>query len=337
MDTSSGAKFISHDDRVIPAAPLCLVVIDVAREQGADVNKLLRGTGLFENALSEQDRISANQFYALLNNAQKQVKARDFSFQVGQALASSHYVGLFRALSYARDMTQAFRVLSVFLFPLCPLISIGRYRQKHTVFYLFRDGMGKSKAVALAGEIVMACTIALTKKWCGYRLPIHFHFAGTRPRHIANYEMHLGRRLHFEQPFVGFSIEAGTMDTAFSHSDLYLLHASVCHYKKYLPTGQLLPEVIRRMVMRNEHVGISDVAYALSVSPATLKRKLKAHNVTYTSLVDEVRREQVIFLLRICRLSNEQGALKMAITDLTNFRRAVKRWTGNTPSELRGR
>ena len=329
--------FIGHDERVIPASPLCSSVIDVAMALGADINKLLRGTGIFENTLTEKDHISATQFQSLLLNAHKQVKAKDFTFQVGQALASSHYGGFFRALRYARNTSQAFGILSFFLFPLCPLVSVSQYRQQNTHFYLFRDGMGKGKAFTLASELVMACLIALTKKWCGYRLPIHFHFTSSRPRSMANYEMHLGRRLSFEQSFIGFSVDQSAMNTAFKHADPFLLRASICHYKKYLTREQLLPDVIREMVMRNGQSGITDVALALQISPATLKRKLKTYNVNFTSLIDEVKREQVIFLLQVCRLSNEQSALQMAIADLTNFRRAVKRWTGNTPSELRGR
>lgn len=331
------AECISHDERAIPASPLCSAVIDVARALGADINKLLRGTGLFENTLTEKDYISARQFESLLLNAHKQVRAKDFTFQVGQALASSHYAGLIRALRYAKNTSHAFTVLSVFLLPVCPLISVSHYRQQNTLFYLFRDGMGKSKAFSLASEVVMACLIALTKKWCGHRLPIQFHFTNARPRYIANYEMHLGRRLCFEQSFTGFSINQDVMQTTFKHADSFLLRASVCHYKKHLKVGQLLPDVIRGFVTRNAQSSITDVAEALHVSPATLKRKLKGYNVTFTWLSDEVKREQVIFLLQVCQLSNEQSALKMAITDLTNFRRAVKRWTGNTPSELRGR
>jgi AraC-like DNA-binding protein len=71
------------------------------------------------------------------------------------------------------------------------------------------------------------------------------------------------------------------------------------------------------------------------MSAASLKRKLSEHQTSFSDLHDNIRRQQAIFYLQVQKLNNEQSAVKMAFSDITNFRRAVKRWTGLTPSELR--
>lgn len=327
---------VAQDFRCIPAKPLCRVIVDICCSLGVSEHKLLRGTGIFETDIRADASVSVQQLAALLVNAEKLSGARDLGFLIGQALATSHYQGLLKALGYSRDLRQVMRYAPVFLLQLCPLVSFGAYQQDGANLFTFRDATGSHKAFSIASMIVCSAIVSLSKRWCGHRLPVTFHFPFSRPRHLAEYEMYLGRRLHFDAPCFSMTISGADLAVPFAHADDYLLQASVKHFGKVRQTGALLPQVIRDMVTRNPQLSAAEVAESLVISPATLKRKLKECNVTFTALNDEVRREQAVFLLRICRLTNEQSALSMAISDLTNFRRAVKRWTGLTPSELRG-
>lgn len=328
-------SLVGHNDKVLPAYPLCCAIVDVITAYGVDKNKLLRGTGIFDSDLSKTGWVSARQLSALLANVVRHSKNKGMGFQIGQALASSHYGGFVKTLSYCRNVQQGQAILSHFLLQICPLVDFGVYTQAHGQLLTLRNGMGKSTGFALATDIVMAAFIALTKKWCGYRLPIHFYFPFSRPRHLAEYEMHLGRRLHFDQPCLSMAIEKNSLSVPFVHYNPFLLRASLHYYRQHWSQGGLLIHWVRDAIGKNPHLTFADIAHQLSMSPATLKRRLKGYQVTFSSLVDEVRREQAIFLLQVCQLSNAQSALNMAIDDLTNFRRAVKRWTGRTPSELR--
>ena len=327
---------IAQDTRYIPAQPLCQVVVDICRSLGVAEHKLLRGTGIFEADIRDNGKVSVLQLAALLVNAEKLSGARELGFLIGQALATSHNKGFLNALGYSRDLNQALRLLSAFVKQVCPLVSFGEYRQGSARLFTFRDAAGHHKVFGIASLIVCAAMVSLSKLWCGHRLPLTFHFPFSRPRHIAEFEMYLGRKLHFDSPCFSVTVSENALVEPFSRADSFLLMASVHHFAKTRKVGGLLPQIIRNMVTRNPQIAALDVAQALDISPATLKRKLKECNTTFSALNDEVRREQAVFLLRICRLTNEQSALNMAISDLTNFRRAVKRWTGRTPSELRG-
>lgn len=92
---------------------------------------------------------------------------------------------------------------------------------------------------------------------------------------------------------------------------------------------------VRLLTEHNLHASLPYAAAEFSMSAATFKRKLKEHEYSYRALTEEVRREQAIVLLAMKKLNNEQSASEMAFSDLPNFRRAVKRLTGHTPSELR--
>ena len=96
-----------------------------------------------------------------------------------------------------------------------------------------------------------------------------------------------------------------------------------------------LLDSVRAMLHRNSSLTLPEAAARLNMSAASLKRKLSEHQTSFSDLHDNIRRQQAIFYLQVQKLNNEQSAVKMAFSDITNFRRAVKRWTGLTPSELR--
>ena len=96
-----------------------------------------------------------------------------------------------------------------------------------------------------------------------------------------------------------------------------------------------LLDAVRYYLRRSSNASLPAIAGKLGLSPASLKRKLADHDTTFSLLHDDIRRQQAIYYLQVQKLNNEQSALKMAFTDITNFRRAVKRWTGQTPSQLR--
>jgi transcriptional regulator GlxA family with amidase domain len=52
-------------------------------------------------------------------------------------------------------------------------------------------------------------------------------------------------------------------------------------------------------------------------------------------LLDELRMQIALKCLRTTRLANEDIALALGFSDAANFRRAFRRWTSKSPSEIR--
>jgi AraC-like DNA-binding protein len=73
----------------------------------------------------------------------------------------------------------------------------------------------------------------------------------------------------------------------------------------------------------------------MHLSPRTLKRRLAEHGVTYSSLAEGELREKAMLLLRSVDLSLEQVAERTGYSDVANFTRAFRRWTGQTPAQYR--
>jgi AraC-like DNA-binding protein len=80
---------------------------------------------------------------------------------------------------------------------------------------------------------------------------------------------------------------------------------------------------------------LEEVAAKLGVSARTLKRKLRAEGHAFSDLLDTLALEQARELLRQHTLSVEQVAERLGYSDVSNFGRAFRRWTGLTPAAFR--
>jgi AraC-like DNA-binding protein len=79
------------------------------------------------------------------------------------------------------------------------------------------------------------------------------------------------------------------------------------------------------------------VASELGLSLRTLHRRLAEDGLSYQSIVDEMRRSVATELLESTHLAIDQIAERVGFADAVSFRKAFKRWTGRSPTDLRRR
>ena len=80
---------------------------------------------------------------------------------------------------------------------------------------------------------------------------------------------------------------------------------------------------------------LAKVARLLSVHPRSLQRLLVGEGVGFKDLVDRVRRDQARTLITTTGLSFSQVAVRVGLREQSSLSRAVQRWFGTSPSELR--
>ena len=79
----------------------------------------------------------------------------------------------------------------------------------------------------------------------------------------------------------------------------------------------------------------SRIATDLSMSLTTLQQRLTERGTSFQSLLNDIRRELASSYLRQPDLSVKEVAFLLGFTDLSNFTRAFKRWTGASPTRFR--
>ncbi len=91
---------------------------------------------------------------------------------------------------------------------------------------------------------------------------------------------------------------------------------------------------VRRVLLQNFHTAVpqqSDVTGRLNITPRTLQRKLKDEGTTFQQIVDSVKSELAIGLLKNRSLTVNEVAYKLGYAEPSVFRRAFKKWTGQNP------
>lgn len=99
-----------------------------------------------------------------------------------------------------------------------------------------------------------------------------------------------------------------------------------------------LEDRIRTLVhesLSNGEPDIETVARNLGRSARSLQRELKERGSSFSGLVDEVRRDQAMALLRHPETGVAEVAFLLGYSDARAFYRSFRRWTGQTPSAFR--
>lgn len=357
--TGSAHVVMSSQDKVIVGYWLVRAALNVALSRGANKNKLLRGTGIFEDALQHHSLLSTKQYSSLLVNVQSQARGGDVSFLLGGALASQWPSSPLNALKACENVEQLLLQLTqrhTYRWCSLPLCQFQRFENADQIMLVPQFTGVSSKQLQFSIEMAFASVVALMKSIANKRIRLSFSFTENRPRNIADYETHLGLKLSFNRAFNSIWIEKDVLRqpleltaqsdcSAESHVSMEGVVSNSATQTKEGASIELqnrlsLPDFVRRYVYASSNtqaanIGLPELAETLNVSVATLKRKLKEYGTSYRALCEEVQRNHALLLLSVHKVSNETAANAMGINDLPNFRRTVKRLTGKTPSELR--
>ena len=100
----------------------------------------------------------------------------------------------------------------------------------------------------------------------------------------------------------------------------------------YETSSRVWSELVRRY---GRNPGAIEMARLLHCSERTLRRNLGNEGTSYRSLSDQVSAQIAMKYLRDTDLNVEAVALTMGYDEPSNFRRAFRRWTGESPTSYR--
>ena len=87
-------------------------------------------------------------------------------------------------------------------------------------------------------------------------------------------------------------------------------------------------------ILHTGDIGMDAIAAKMAVSRQTLFRRLKAEDVTFEKVLDELRHRLALHYLGGRKASVNETAYLVGFSDPAAFSRAFKRWTGKSPSEF---
>jgi AraC-like DNA-binding protein len=148
----------------------------------------------------------------------------------------------------------------------------------------------------------------------------------------------LGGRLRFGQPVHRMVFASSILDLPLTTADAVAtqLAKEQCE-RELLAIAPGMSGRIRSQLTAHPNASIEDVARDVHVSSRTLKRKLADEGTTFSAIRDDLRRQRALLLLDDRRLAVGEVATKLGYTELPNFTRAFRKWTGMTPAAYRDR
>ncbi len=173
--------------------------------------------------------------------------------------------------------------------------------------------------------------------------PLRVEFMHARPAGgDAAYVSHFGAPVAFDRPAAVLALPAAEMTQPLPGAcpELAQFNDSLAtRYLAKLDRSDVVACVRARIIetLPSGECTREQVAGALATSPATLQSKLARRGTTFHALLDDLRHELARNYLRQPALSITEIGCMLGFTDLSNFSRAFKRWTGTSPSEFRSR
>jgi AraC-like DNA-binding protein len=318
-----------------------LHLLELVKPWGVTGEELLRDSGLVEGALAEPDaRVAVPQMAALVERARALTGEPALGMYAGMHMrVSSHgYLG-FAALT-ASNVRQALELAE-------------KYAPTRTTALVLRltveDGTAqlvveeRADFGAARDAMVFALVIGIWQignALTGRELTGSADFAFPEPAYFAKVAR-FAPRVRFGQPANRLVFDASVLELPLVMADpesLRLAQAQCDRALAAMGDKEQLAARVRALIPLEEGGvrSLEDVAARLGLSARTLKRKLAAEGVTYSSLAEGVRRQRAILLLGSSHdLSLEAVAERLGYSDVANFTRAFRRWTGTTPASFR--
>ncbi|MBX3193409.1 MAG: AraC family transcriptional regulator [Labilithrix sp.] len=191
-------------------------------------------------------------------------------------------------------------------------------------------------------EMALAAYLSLGRRWTG----VAFHavavtFQHPAPRDVSEYARLFGDDVRFgaakNELFVDASVlELPLRDPDASLSEYLDLRASAL--LEAIGKGGELEIILRKRIDEELVEGapsLPRVAKRMGMSARTLQRRLSEAELSFSDIVDDVRRTAALRLIAEPKLSVFEIAAMVGYRDATSFRAAFERWTGLTPRDYR--
>lgn len=347
-------NFFEQQDKKIDGQLFVILLVDLAKQRGIPPDKLLRGTRLFHKDLAKPHvPISHTQFVKLIQNVNVLMKQSDVPFLLGSRLFPTYLGHVGMALMNANNLIDMLRIIKCYQYRIFPYMFVVEKRHKQRHYLLFNH------AIAFVDEQyhqfmceLLSTVLISALKWRSPNLPeIKIRYPYSQPSHIEQYQSYLSTAFTFNSSYekqsvkikkthfyLQISFDASALKTTFPTRNNVIKR----HHLNQLPYErpsvgiiQCVIETLASLLCDKNVLSLESVASSLEVSPATLKRKLAAHNTSYQRLLDLYRQQQAIFQLTEQGINNQDIATALDFSDCTNFRRSFKRWTGLTPQALK--
>ena len=215
--------------------------------------------------------------------------------------------------------------------------------QEHpTLIYRLGEPLGASSEDAkllLSGTcawIIQMMRLMYNRKFS----PVLITFMHSPDEFQEDYEKFFGCPIEYDAGYYSLSFNNDDLNTPLPTGNAEIAHQNDEVVLKFLSRIERanMPNRVRAALFELFPTGEfskETIAKNLAVSVRTLHNRLAEEGVTYQEILDETRQKLAEQYLRQSQHTVGDVAFLLGFSDFSNFSRAFKRWTGQTPSDYR--
>jgi AraC-like DNA-binding protein len=331
----------SYEDPVVPPHHP-RVLLETAVEQGADEAAVLAKTGITRETLENPEaRVSYLQFGRLVNRALRMTRNPALGLDYGRNIRLSHMGMLGLAVMSSETAGAALSVALRHYRILSPAWELSLRVVNGRAILSARETLSLAPFSRFATEGLLMAFVSLGRTLRGGSLPMRaLRLAYGSPEYAARYGELLDLSPTFDASLTEFEFDAALLDAPIASADPATATLAEQYCDARAPSGPGSTGLIVRVrrVLGAAHGPAPDLerlAEVLDTTPRTLRRTLRDMQTSYTELLEESRRGRAEAWVRATSMTFEQIASELGFCNVRSFRRAFKRWTGDTPGAVR--
>ena len=323
---------------------ICFVAaaLQSVRGRNLDADDLLAKVGLSSSLLQvPQARVSAKHYGALWR-AIAAALDDEFFGQDSRRMKVGSFAMLCRSVLSCKTLGGALeRSLRFYALILDDISGSAERDAQEARIILHGHAAGVSQRV-FAHELLLMLLYGLSCWLVGRRIPIlRTEFSYPEPAHSAEYRLMYCADLRFNRPNTLLAFEATYLDLPLVQNERsageFLRTAPESILLKYKNGSSLTARVRRRLrqFLPGTVPDFAELAGEMSMTAATMRRRLHEEGESYQSIKDQLRRDLAISYLSHSHRSVMDIALELGFSERSAFHRAFRKWTGASPGEFR--
>lgn len=328
------------------AAGLVRGLIELAVSKGANAPALVARAGIGLDELEDQDnRIATAKYVVLMRAAQELSGDPALALHYGETVDMSEVSIVGLIMNASATMTEAFEQMNRFG-RLAAEVDIAGNQDR---FHLILQGgeMWLTDTRADPNTIPEFTEGAFARLVCGPRrfLPrphvLEVLFTHPAPPYRTEYDRIFQCPVVFDSHWNAMRMEPSLAVHRVALQPRYAFGVLSAQAEALLNTLENTRSArgrVENLLMPILHTGqasMESVAAKMGISRATLFRKLKSENVTFETVLDELRHRLAVHYLSGKKASVNSVAYLVGFSDPAAFSRAFKRWTGSSPRDVR--
>jgi AraC-like DNA-binding protein len=320
-----------------------VLVFEEATRQGVDRNDLIRGTGFSLKDFQNGDTLkSYDQNIALIERALQLCPLPGLGLRIGRDESATQWGILGYAIMCCKTVREMMAMVIKYHRIAASMAEFYFREEDELAFLEVRPPRALHDALPTVVEEHFSAVLSAARQLTGRKdmRPAELHLSYAKPSHCRMYREFFNCPIHFSQISNTLVLHGKWLKTPITHwsalnSRMAERMCEIQLRRQYVQHDMV--HRVRYLLLKHTDTfpDAEDIAQLLRVTSRTLRNHLHAQGTSFQAILDDVRHQLAVNYLEESDLPLVDICALVGFNDLSNFRRAFKKWSGKTPSELR--